>query len=253
MIATLPSSSFLPLDWPLPKGVRACITTRSGGVSRGPYEGFNLGDHVGDDSDLVSKNRDRLYRHLGQNITWFRQVHGTDVVVLPHAISDKADAVYTCAARQVCAVLTADCLPVLLASDSGDEVAAVHCGWRGLAAGILHNTLAHFRSSRDHVSAFLGPAISQAYFEVGDEVRKTFQDAQGDGRFGGGVEACFLPANVPGKWYADLYALARSDLVGIGVSRVFGGGLCTYDDPRFYSYRRAQQTGRMASLIWIEP
>ncbi len=253
MTQPLSSSSYLALDWPLPSGVQACITTREGGISQGPFAGLNLGGHVGDAPDAVAHNRAYLGTQIQYPVQWQRQVHGTEVVTLPQTEPCDADAVYTATSGQVCAVLTADCLPVLLASRHGDEVAAVHCGWRGLAAGILPKVSAHFRAEGANITAFLGPAISQTYFEVGDDVLASFLAAQEGGRFGGRVEQCFVAGEAAGKYYANLYELARAELNALGVSDVRGGDYCTYADPRFFSYRRDQQTGRMASLIWINP
>lgn len=260
------TQSFLTLDWGLPTGVKACITTKHGPErasvdgNEHPYGGFNLGAHVGDNEQSVLDKRKLLYSEIGRPVPWFSQVHGTEVAVLEHGVhathtAIEADAVFTRHAGLVCAVLTADCLPVLLASRDGDEVASVHCGWRGLAAGILVNTLAHFRCERSDVRAFLGPAISQAHFEVGADVRKAFQDAQCERRYAVPIERFFVSsAQRSGKFRADLYGLACSELNGLGVHNIAGGNYCTYaDEKRFYSYRRTGVTGRMASLIWISP
>lgn len=262
MLSKLSDHQFVEPDWSLPKNVRALFTTRSGGVSAAPYDSLNLGDHVEDNPERVKENRNKLYKHIGREVKWLQQVHGALVADLAlNSLSiERADAVYTCDAKNVCAVLTADCLPVLLCAQSGAEIAAVHCGWRSLQSGILLRTLERFSSGLSSISAFLGPAISQASFEVGSEVLDAFIEAQRQGRFGGvgstGVEEAFLPSPVgENKYFADLYALARAELVGVGLSsdNISGGDFCTYsDEERFYSYRRDGVTGRMASLIWRE-
>ena len=231
--------------WPAPAPVRALTTTRAGGVSRPPWDAFNLAAHVGDAPQHVAANRAALRRRFGlpADPVWLQQVHGARVVEAGPAA--EADAVWSRTPGQVCAVLTADCLPVLLCDRAGDCVAAAHAGWRGLAAGVLEATVAALPADAADLMAWLGPAIGPDAFEVGDEVREAFVTA--DARAG----AAFRPAG-DGRWLADLYGLAHLRLAAAGVTRVFGGGLCTFTDrDRFYSYRRDGVTGRMASLIWL--
>jgi hypothetical protein len=233
-------------DWPLPPGVRAASTTRLGGASVGVFGGFNLGDHVGDDPRAVAANRAALAAalHLPAPPAWLSQVHGSTVAGPDDAPGIEADARYADRPGVVCAVLTADCLPLLLCSDDGREMAAVHCGWRGLAAGIVGAVLARFTAPPDSLRAWLGPAIGPAAFEVGPEVREAFVGADA------GAAGCFVAARDT-RWLADLFGLARRALRAGGVQRVSGGDLCTVADAaRFYSYRRDGVTGRMASLIW---
>lgn len=234
-------------DWPAPPGVCARITTRAGGVSGGPYAGLNLGDHVGDDPAAVARNRALLAARLPHPPLWLRQVHGTGVADARQCHTGcEADASVTRDAGTVLAVLTADCLPVFLADDTGRAVAVAHAGWRGLAAGVVERTVASLGTDPERVVAFLGPAIGPRAFEVGDDVRDAF--VPGDRE----AARAFVPHGA-GKWLADLYSLARMRLAQIGVTRVHGGDFCTFNDPaRFFSHRRDGVTGRMASLIWLE-
>lgn len=239
---------YLQPDWPAPPQIHAASTLRSGGVSRGRYQSFNLATHVGDDPALVTKNRARLRDalRLPGEPCWLEQVH--EAMAVEAAVWTapvRADASIARSANKVCAVLTADCLPVLFCSRSGDRVAAAHAGWRGLAGGILDSTVSSLGLPGTELLAWLGPAIGAEAFEVGDEVRIAFtaRDAA--------AAQAFQP-NARGRWQADLYALARLELARLGVRAVYGGGLCTYADAeRFFSYRRDGQTGRMATLIWI--
>lgn len=237
-------------DWPAPVGVLAWSTTRTGGESVGPYASLNLGDHVGDEPERVSRNRERLRQRLGLACEplWLRQVHGCAVVEAGAAPTGcAADAAVAHGPGQVCAVLTADCLPVLLCDRAGSAVAAVHAGWRGLAAGVVDGAVAALGVGPAQVLAWLGPAIGPEAFEVGSEVRSLFLAADP------GAEDAFRSTGKD-RWLADLYSLARRRLSRAGVTDVFGGGYCTYSDPgRFFSYRRDQVTGRMASLIWLAP
>jgi YfiH family protein len=237
-------------DWPAPATVRAFCTTRAGGVSQGSYASLNLGDHVGDSPSAVATNRHRLASRLGLPAMpcWLRQVHGRAVVDLRSASPrPEADAAWTDRRRQVCAIMTADCLPVLLCDSAGTVVAATHAGWRGLAAGVLAATVRALPAAPDRLLAWLGPAISQAAFEVGAEVRSAFVENDP------GAADAFADAAAPDKFRADLYALARRQLRASGVGAVYGGEYCTYADAdRFYSHRRDGQCGRMASLIWLE-
>jgi YfiH family protein len=236
-------------DWPAPPQVRALITTRAGGASRGAYAGLNLGLHSGDDIEAVTRNRASLRQWLPAEPLWLRQVHGTKVIEADTAGGNpEADAALARRPGKVCAALTADCLPLLLCDQAGTTVAAVHAGWRGLCAGVIEQTLQAMGRSPMDVLAYLGPAIGPEAYEVGAEVREAFIATDPEGE----SEAAFVPG-APGKFYADLYALARRRLARGGVSKVFGGKYCTYTErERFYSYRRDGATGRMASLIWIE-
>lgn len=237
---------FIEPDWPAPGNVHALATTRAGGVSLPPYDSFNLGDHVGDKPSAVARNRELLRAFLPSEPRWLKQVHGTVV-----AAADKLDGVAEADASvafesgAVCAVLTADCLPVLFCDRQGTRVAAAHAGWRGLAAGVLEASVAAMQCDPADILAWLGPAIGPQAFEVGEEVRAAFvRDLPI-------TASAFVPGQ-PGKWLADIYALARLRLARAGVSRVFGGEYCTYTDAgRFYSYRRDKATGRMAALIWL--
>jgi len=233
--------------WPVPSSVRALVTTRRGGVSAGPYASLNLGSHVGDDVAAVADNRHRLRHALGlpAEPAWLDQVHGTGVVVLPRTGTGAADAVVTFMPGQVCAVLVADCLPVVLASRAGDRVGVAHAGWRGLAEGVVEATVAALDCEPASLVAWLGPSIGPDAFEVGGDVREAFLERDG------GAAGAFR-AGRPGRYLADLPALARRRLAALGIGDVTGGGLCTHADPaRFYSYRRDGVTGRMAALAWL--
>lgn len=241
-------SRFLIPDWPAPARVAALSTSRGGGVSAAPYGSLNLGDHVGDDPVAVAENRRRLVTALPGAPCWLRQVHGTTVVDAAHAaVGSEADAAFTRTPAAVCLVMTADCLPVLFCDRAGTVVAAAHAGWRGLAAGVLEATLHSMAVAPGDVLAWLGPAIGPAAFEVGEEVRDTF--VAGDPE----AASAFI-VHSAGKWWADLFLLARQRLLRAGVDAVYGGGVCTYSDPeRFFSHRRDRQTGRMATAIWLHP
>lgn len=239
-------------DWPALASTVAFTTTRLGGVSTPPYAELNLGTHVNDVPAHVAENRRRLGAQLpqGSTIQWLDQVHGTHVATAGSGPQPPpADACFSDDPGQVCAVLTADCLPLLLTDQAGTAVAAVHAGWRGLCAGVVEATIARF-SRPDHVLAWMGPAIGPAAFEVGEEVRSSFLAAGGSAR---ATDSCFVPLRSrPGYFLADLYALARLRLEAAGVSQVYGGELCTVSDPRhFFSYRRDGQTGRMATVITL--
>jgi len=237
-------------SWPAPANVRCWSTLRSGGASLDPYDSLNLGAHVGDEPRHVSANRARVVQALGLPGPphWLEQVHGTHVVDLEHAGPvPTADAAFTRAPHRVCCVLTADCLPVLLTARDGSVVAAAHAGWRGLLAGVLQNTVAALGVPPAELMAWLGPAISAAHFEVGEEVRAAFVAADA------GAAAAFA-ANARGRWQADLYALGRRALAAAGVLDVYGGDACTFaESERYFSHRRAAPCGRMATLIWREP
>lgn len=238
-------------DWPAPPSVRVLVTTRAGGVSRGAYAGLNLGMRSGDAVEDVTRNRASLRQWLPAEPAWLRQVHGTTVVEADGMeASPEADAAVARRPGTVCAVLTADCLPLLMCDEAGTIVAAAHAGWRGLSSGVIEQALRVMDRPPEALLAYLGPAIGPAAYEVGAEVREAFiaADRGGDPQ----AEAAFTPGK-PGKFHADLYALARQRLARSGVARVYGGGYCTYAErERFFSYRRDGATGRMASLIWME-
>lgn len=241
-------TSLIVPDWPAPSNVRALVTTRGGGVSASPYGSFNLGAHVGDLPEAVAENRSRLRCLLPDEPVWLDQVHGTTVLEADCAAGlAQADASLARRPGVVCSVMTADCLPVLFCDDTGSVVAAAHAGWRGLAAGVLEATVARMAVAPECVLAWLGPAIGPTAFEVGAEVRDAFVAADP------GAAEAFVGHQQPDKWLADLFMLARRRLVRAGVSRVYGGGLCTVSDvARFYSYRRDGVTGRFASMVWRE-
>lgn len=236
-------------DWPAPATVRALTTTRTGGVSAGEYASFNLATHVGDDAQAVAENRRRLREAAGlpAEPKWLDQIHGRRIVSLdpttPAGMA--ADAAVTREPGVVCAVLTADCLPLLMCDRAGHCVALAHAGWRGLAGGVVESTVDAMGVAPRDIMVWLGPAIGPATFEVGDEVRDAFMNADL-----ASTEA-FRPSPA-GRWFADLYALARLRLEAMGVVEVYGGGRCTVrESESFYSYRRDGATGRMASLIWL--
>lgn len=233
-------------DWPAPAGVRSCVTTRAGGVSLAPFDSFNLGDHVDDDSQAVSSNRLALISLLGIQPAWLRQVHGVSVVEATPTEVMEADASWTSTPGIACTIMTADCLPALFCNRAGDRVAAAHAGWRGLAAGVLEAAVSSFSNDPADVMVWLGPAIGPDAFEIGPEVREAFIATHPST-----VDA-FVPSVNDGKFMANIYQLARLRLAAYGVKAVYGGGFSTYNDPRFYSYRRSARTGRFASLIWIE-
>jgi YfiH family protein len=233
-------------DWPAPPGVHAVSTERTGGVSTGPYRSLNLAEHVGDEPAAVAANRDELVSALGlaTEPCWLEQVHGPDVLDLDTEPSGRADGAVTSDIGRICAVLTADCVPVLLAARDGSRVGAAHAGWRGLAAGVLPAAVARMGISPAQIQAWLGPAIGPASYEVDAGVRDAFVGLDP------GTAACFVPTR-PGHWHADLYGLARASLEEAGVGAVYGGNFCTFaDSERFFSHRREAPCGRMATLIW---
>lgn len=239
-------------DWPAPKSVRAVVTTRQGpGVSAAPFARFNLGLRSGDAAEAVASNRRALRQSLGLPSAprWLHQVHGTTVAELgplPGEEEPQADAAISRVPGTVLAILSADCLPVLLCAEDGGEIAAAHAGWRGLAAGILPSTLASMATPATRVMAWLGPCIGAASYEVGTDVREAFLVADA------GAEEAFRFSRA-GHWQADLAALAQRQLQAAGVTRIFGGGFDTAGDDRFYSYRRdGNRSGRFASLIWVQ-
>lgn len=244
---------FIIPDWPVAANVRALVTTRVlPGVSVAPFDAFNLGVHCGEEPDVVLENRRRLVglADLPTQPHWLKQVHGIEVQRFdappaPDAVVLAADASVTSTPGVVLSVQTADCLPVLFASRRGDEVAAAHAGWRGLADGVLEATVAAMQSSPAYVLAWLGPAAGPKVYEIGEEVRQAFIAHDPE------AAACFT-ATRPGHYLIDLYGLARHRLAAVGVTAVSGGGLCTISDAaRFYSFRRDVRTGRMASLVWL--
>jgi len=233
-------------DWPAPARVKACVTTREGGVSLAPFDSLNLGDHVGDEPSAVAENRRRLTDRFAMRPAWLQQVHGIDAVEADPARVVVADASWTATPGIACTAMTADCLPVLFCDRAGSRVAAAHAGWRGLANGVLEATLDRLEVPAEEVLAWLGPAIGPQAFEVGPEVREAFIAHLPE------AQQAFMPSHNAGKFLADIYALARLRLAARGVTAVYGGGLCTVTDPRFFSYRRNARTGRFASLIWLE-
>ena len=260
--AAWPGDWLVP-DWPAPANVRALCTTRAGGTSRAPWATLNLAAHVGDDAAAVAANRGLLQRHLPAAPVWLSQVHGTRVIDpaqhTPAAPPPEADAARTRATDVPCAVLTADCLPVLLCDHGGGaspgstlatEVAAIHAGWRGLADGVIEATAAAMQTRPQDWLAWIGPCIGPAAFECGDDVVAAFCDEHPQAR------SAFRPhPTSPGKWLGDLPAIARMRLVALGVppAAIHGGDLCTVAEPsRFYSFRRDGVTGRMASVVWLE-
>jgi purine-nucleoside/S-methyl-5'-thioadenosine phosphorylase / adenosine deaminase len=236
-------------EWPAPAHVRARVSHRHGGVSTAAYASLNLAAHVGDAADRVRENRRRLAEawDLPAEPVWLEQVHGTVVADLDDGPwTGPADAAVTSRAGVVCAIMTADCLPVLLTDRDGTRIAAAHAGWRGLAAGVLPAAVAALGRPAATVLAWLGPAISAPAYEVGAEVRAAFVAADS------GAEVAFAP-NARGRWQADLTALARLSLAACGVTAVYGGGECTFTSPeRFFSHRREAPCGRMASMIWLD-
>lgn len=240
--------SWLEADWPAPSGIHGGTTTRLGGHSAAPYTGFNLGDHVGDDAQRVGANRARLRALLGlpAEPCWLRQEHGRRIARAgPAGVDDvRADAVLSTEVGVVCAVLTADCLPLLLCDRTGTHIAAVHAGWRGLAAGVIGAAIEAFPVAPGDLLAWIGPAIGAAHYEVGKEVAEALS-----GVYAGAAQN--LRPGRTGHWYADLPGLARGILRERGVGTVCGGTYCTYEqEALFYSHRRDGQTGRMATLVW---
>jgi len=235
-------------DWPAPAHVRALTTTRKGGVSQGPYARMNLADHVGDDPAAVAQNRQRLQQQheLPGEPLWLQQVHGnTPVNALECGTAPAADASWCHQAGVVCAVLTADCLPILMCDRCGETIAAVHAGWRGLAAGVIGKTVRRMQVPAENLLAWLGPAIGPQAYQVGDEVRDAFISHQD--------RASLAFQRIADGWKADLYLLARQRLADCGVTAIYGGNHCTFREHEdFFSFRRDGATGRMASLIWLE-
>ena len=239
-------------DWPIAPRVQALVTTRNGGASVGAHATLNLGDACGDDPAAVAENRRRVQSFLPSAPIWLHQVHGDEVVVLDSSTLDAArahppvaDAAVTHESGVVLAVMVADCLPVLLADRSARVIGIAHAGWRGLARGVVENVVAAMDVAPGEIVAWLGPAIGQRAFEVGEDVVAAFDDAD---------VSPYFEAAKPGKWHADLYGIARAKLNRAGARDIHGGGFCTFHDAaRFFSYRRDRDTGRMAALLWLAP
>lgn len=231
-------------EWPAPAHIQSCVTTCIGGVSHPPFGTFNLATHVGDDPQLVAQNRHRLETALGCRPAWLSQAHGCKVTPATPEGLIEADASWTEQLGVACAILTADCLPVLFCDRAGSTVAAAHTGWRGLYAGILEHTVTRLAIVPAELLVWLGPAIGPQAFEVGPEVYTAFVSKHAESA------SAFAASTRPGYFCADLYQLARIRLSALGIDAIYGGGYCTFNDPRFYSYRRTPQTGRFASLIW---
>lgn len=249
----------LTADWPAPANVHAVSTTRQHGESKGDYAGLNLALHVGDDAQTVVKNRARLAAFLGlpDEPIWLNQVHktctvNTDEYSKTAKMPPDADASFSVKPNQVCVVMTADCLPLLVCNRKGDKVAAIHAGWRGLAEGVIEYSIAALQEPADQLLVWLGPAIGPQAFEVGEEVRAVFIGKFAE--FGSlSIQAAqAFTQTSPGHYLADIYQLARLTLQTLGISAVYGGEYCTFNDANhFYSYRRDGTTGRQASLIWF--
>jgi YfiH family protein len=234
-------------EWPAAARVRSLVTERAGGASSGSYAALNLGVHVGDSPERVAENRARLRAGvpLPSEPVWLEQVHGATVLDLDRDTVVAADGAVTSRAGVVCAVLTADCLPVIFAARDGSRVGVAHAGWRGLLNGVLPAAVRALRTPPADIVAWLGPAIGAASYEVGAEVRDAYltRDAA--------AAAAFAP-NSRGRWHADLYALARASLAKAGIAEVHGGGFCTYREAdRFFSHRREAPCGRFATLVWL--
>lgn len=231
-------------DWPAPASVRAFTTTRAGGFSKDAWSSMNLGFRCGDDPLAVQRNREKLLSRLPAAPQWLRQVHGTQVVTCSRAGSEEreADGLVSSSPGQVCAILTADCLPVLFCNRTGNRIAVAHAGWRGLAQGVLQATVRQLNEAPGEIMAWLGPAIGPEVYEVGEDVWQAFPEEQG---------ICFRKNGE--TWMLDLYGVARRILTHLGITSVYGGRFCTFSDSeRFFSYRRDGVTGRMASVIWLE-
>ena len=248
-MSTDPAAHLIWPDWPALGTVKAVTTTRLGGISQGCFASFNLGFHTQDDAAAVRHNRQQLYQILGltQEPAWLQQVHGTTVVDAAEVAEPvMADASVCRQPGKACVVMTADCLPVLLCNRAGNRIAAVHAGWRGLAAGIIPATFEAMQCPAEELMVWLGPAIGPEAFEVGAEVRAQFLQLDA------GNQECFK-LSPKGRWLADIYELARGQLRALGITAIYGGSWCTVSEPeRFYSYRRDGSSGRMASLIWLQ-
>lgn len=244
------SQSYITVNGQFPGNVMAGITCRRGGVSQAPFDTNNLALHVGDKVEHVIENRKRIAQAIGiaaENFFWLDQVHGIDVAEAPFNHTVRADAVFTSKPNAVCCIMTADCLPVLLSNSQGTEVAAIHAGWRSLASGVIEHTIEKMQSDAGELTAYLGPAISQKYFEVGGEVKAAFCQQHKE------AECAFKPSDNTGKYMADLYRLAALRLNSSGVKQVSTIDACTFaEKEKWYSYRRDGETGRMLSFIYIK-
>ena len=239
------TANWLAADWPAPDFIKAGTTTRQGGLSKEPYDSFNLATHVGDDNALVEKNRSKL--NVPNSPQWLEQIHSTRAVLLPNNETiPKADAVYTFEKNIVCSVMTADCLPLLITDTKGTCVAAIHAGWRGLCDGIIEATIEKLPVENSSLLVWLGPAIGPAVYEIGEEVYDTFTKND--------IEAKKSFTEVSEQhWLFDIYGLAKLRLNRLGVKQIYGGEHCTLsEEEKFFSYRRDDVTGRMASMIWID-
>ncbi len=251
------SESYLYPIWPsapLNMRIKSCITTRWGGFSLPPYEEFNLALHVGDDPNVVAANRAKLQEVLPSKPVWLNQVHGIEVFDADHWVDDQiptADAAITSMPGRVLAIMTADCLPIMLCDKDAKVVGLVHAGWRGLSAGVIEKTVHAMLRKLGHqdastITAYLGPAIGPSVFEVGAEVRAAFIEQHPE------ASLAFEPSGHPDKYLANLYRLAAQRFERMSIRDVLGGDACTYSDEKFYSYRKNQKTGRMASFIWLD-
>jgi len=242
------SNFFIP-NWPAPSQIKSLQTLRAGGKSEGKYKSFNLATHVNDDTNSVNSNRELLDQYLPSSPYWLNQTHGIDAIELP-SLKFNADASYTKEKDTVCAVQTADCLPLLVTNKKGTIVAAIHAGWRGLLNGVIENTIHKMNMSPNELLVWLGPAIGQKHFEVGADVKNNFCEKDQE------IEKAFRAISDQ-KWLADIYYLAKLRLKASGVTEIYGGSVtddyCTFaNETDYFSYRRDGETGRMASLIWIE-
>ncbi len=245
------SERYIEADWPSPANIKAFVTTRKGGESTDCYSSFNMGLYSGDDAEKVLLNRSLLMNDwsLKQSPQWLKQVHGIQVVSAGLNPQEKeGDACWTSNSGRACVVQSADCLPVLFCDTAGTTVAAAHAGWKGLVDGVLEETIKSMGVKPDELLAWMGPAISQKHFEVGPEVREQFLKADLN------AESAFK-AGKGDRWYADLYSLARARLQAMGLTKIYGGEYCTVEQEKlFYSYRRdGKHSGRMASVVWINP
>jgi len=240
---------FIHPNWPAPKNVKAFQTTRLGGFSAAPYQSFNLAMHVGDDALVVAKNRQLLSDYLPSEPVWVNQVHGVDAIdAAKSTCLENADASFSHHKNVVCVTMTADCLPVLLCDTTGSVVAAVHAGWRGLCDGVIESAIAQLKVPNETILAWLGPAIGPTAFEVGDDVRDGFLEKDA-------MASVAFKQQKDDKWLCNLYEIAKQRLNSVGVHQVYGASInenfCTFtQEEKFFSFRRDQTTGRMASLIW---
>ncbi len=231
-------------DWPAPANVQAFTTTKMGGFSKDAWSSMNLGQRCGDKPAAVQRNREKLVSQLPAAPKWLQQVHGRRV--LTHSLvgseTPKADAMVSFSPGQVCAILTADCLPVLFCNRAGNRIAAAHAGWRGLAQGVLQAAAKQMDEAPGEIMAWLGPAIGPKVYQVGEDVRQAFAQEHG----------IYFRKNGD-RWSLDLCGVARRMLTQLGIAAVYGGHFCTFSDSeRFFSFRRDGVTGRMASVIWLE-